>query len=312
MKLTTEFPEKFFTEEERSIVISEDRKRLWAVQLDLLIEFDRVCQENGIKYSLDAGTLLGAIRHKGFIPWDDDVDVVMLREEYEKLDKIASEKFSEPYFWQTFLTDPDHGRGFARLRNSSTTYILHSEWDGEKSFFSHNQGVFIDIFVCDKVPDDLMNRAKFMDALAAMQDYAWRIRMQKTIKWKMKLFLHPRALLRAIRHLICYKVLGIDRVPQVREKLNLMAQKYRGTDEENVSRLTFCANSKDRLSACVPRHFLEELTMVEFEGYKFQATKYWNEYLTIFYGNWHKHVIAHDPSGDAFIDLDNSYTKYIQ
>lgn len=312
MKLKTEFPEKFFKEEERAIVISEERKRLWAVQLDLLIEFDRVCQENGIKYSLDAGTLLGAIRHKGFIPWDDDVDVVMLREEYEKLDKIASEKFSEPYFWQTFRTDPDHGRGFSRLRNSSTTYILHSEWDGEKSCFSHNQGVFIDIFICDKVPEYLNERTRLMDALVVMQDYAWRFRMQKTIKRTMKLFLHPRALLWEIKYIVYYKLLGVDRVSQIREKINLMAQKYSGFDVEYVSRLTFCANRNDRLSACVPRHFLEEFTVVEFEGYKFPATKYWDEYLKIFYGNWRKHVIAHDPSGDAFIDLDNSYTKYIR
>lgn len=311
MKLTTEFPEKFFKEEERAIVISEDRKRLWAVQLDLLIEFDRVCKENEIKYSLDAGTLLGAIRHKGFIPWDDDVDVVMLREEYEKLDRIAPDKLSEPYFWQTFSTDPDHGRGFARLRNSSTTYILHAEWNGEKSCFSHNQGVFIDIFICDKVPDDLKERTRLMDALAAMQDYAWCFRMQKTIKRTMRLFLHPRALLREIRYLVYYKLLGIDRVSQIREKINLMAQKYNEIDEEYVSRLTFCANRKDRLSACVPRRFIEELTIVEFEGYKFKATKYWDEYLKIFYGDWHKHVIAHDPMGDAFIDLDNSYTAYL-
>ena len=312
MKLTTEFPEKFFKEEERAIVISEDRKRLWAVQLDLLIEFDRVCRENGIKYSLDAGTLLGAIRHKGFIPWDDDVDVVMLREEYEKLDKIAPEEFSEPYFWQTFSTDPDHGRGFARLRNSSTTYILHSEWDGERSCFSHNQGVFIDIFICDKVPDDLMQRVKVMDTLFTIQDYVWSIRMQKAIKWTTRLFFHPRTLLWKFRYLIYYKLLRVDRVSQLREKLNFMAQGYKDVDAECVSRLTFCANRKDRLSACVPRHFLEELTMVEFEGYKFSATTHWDEYLTIFYGNWHEHVISHDPSGDAFIDLDNSYTKYIR
>ena len=308
MKLTTEFPEKFFKEEERTIIISEDRKRLWAVQLDLLIEFDRVCKENGIKYSLDAGTLLGAIRHKGFIPWDDDVDIVMLREEYEKLDRIASSKFSEPYFWQTYSTNPDHGRGFARLRNSSTTYILHFEQNGEKSCFSHNQGVFIDIFICDEVPDDKTERANFMDQLAKRQDYVWFLRMQKTAKWTFGLFLHPRALLRKMK----YTVWGMNKVVQIREELDSIAQKYRNLDGKEVSRLTFCANRRDRLSSCVPRHFLEELTLVEFEGYKFSATKYWNEYLTIFYGNWHKHVIAHDPSGDAFIDLDNSYTKYLQ
>ncbi len=312
MKLKTDFPDEFFREEERSIVISEDKKRLWAVQLDLLIEFDRVCQENGIKYSLDAGTLLGAIRHKGFIPWDDDVDVVMLREEYEKLNIIASEKFCEPYFWQTFSSDADHGRGFGRLRNSSTTYIIHSEMNGSKSYFSHNQGVFIDVFIADSVPDDEAERVVFMDEMASIQERIWQIRMQKAVKWSLKTFLLPWKLYRKLKFLFYYKVLHIDVVNIVRRKLDAMAQKYRARGQKWVSRITFMADRRNRLSACVPRYTIEELIEVEFEGYRFLATKHWNEYLTIFYGNWHRHVIAHDPSGGAFIDLDNSYTKYIQ
>ena len=312
MKLTTVFSERFFDKEDRTITISEDRKRLWAAQLDLLIEFDRVCSENGIKYSLDAGTLLGAIRHRGFIPWDDDIDVVMLREEYEKLDKIAADQFSYPYFWQTCSTDPDHGRGFARLRNSSTTYILKSELDGMRPVFSHNQGVFIDVFIFDRVPDDDCERAKFMDGVAKIQSSIWQMRMQKVVKLSWKRCLHPFVLSRKIKHFVYYNVLHVDIVSKVRKQLDAMAQQYRGGIGEYVSRLTFKADRHDRLSSCVPRRFIEELIVVEFEGYKFKATKYWDEYLKIFYGDWHKHVIAHDPMGDAFIDLDNSYTAYLQ
>jgi len=270
-----------------------------------------VCKKNNIKYSLDAGTLLGAVRHKGFIPWDDDIDVVLLREEYEKLDKIASEQFLEPYFWQTFSTDPDHGRGFARLRNSSTTYILHSEQVGGKACFTHNQGVFIDIFIFDKVPDDEVERARFMDKLAIDQGYAWRLRMQKTVKYTPRMFLHPYTVLQKIRHTIYYKIFGIDKVVQARRKLDSQAQKYRFENGKMVSRLTFCADRNNRLSVSVPQYFLEDLTTVEFEGYTFSATRYWNEYLNIMYGEWHEHVVSHDPSGDAFIDLDNSYVKYL-
>jgi len=312
MKLSTNFPDEFFLAEGRTIKISEDRKRLWAVQLDLLIEFDRVCRENGIKYSLDAGTLLGAIRHRGFIPWDDDIDVVMLREEYEKLNSIASEKFSYPYFWQTCSTDPDHGRGFARLRNSSTTYILKSELDGMRPIFSHNQGVFIDVFIFDRVPGNDEERARFMDGMAKKQSYIWQMRMQKAVKLSWKRFLHPFVLGRKIKYFMYYNVLHVDIVSKIRKQLDLIAQRYSGGDGELVSRLTFKADRHDRLSSCVPRHFLEELTSVEFEGYKFEATKYWEEYLKIFYGDWHKHVIAHDPMGDAFIDLNNSYVTYLR
>lgn len=312
MKLTTEFPEKFFKEEERSILISEDRKRLWAAQLDLLIEFDRVCKENEIKYSLDAGTLLGAVRHGGFIPWDDDIDVVMLREEYEKLNRIASDKFLNPYFWQTFKTDPDHGRGFARLRNSSTTYILHSEQNNKKPCFSHNQGVFIDVFIADAVPDNEIERIRFMGDITSLQARAWIIRMQGANNRFLKTLLTPWELYRKMIWLFCYKLIHVDVVTRLRNRIDHMSQKYNAVGSRCISRLTFTADRKSRLSACVPKYYLDELTTVEFEGRKFLATKYWDEYLTVFYGNWHRHVIAHDPSGGAFIDLDNSYTKYIQ
>lgn len=137
--------------------------------MDLLLEFDRVCKKNGIKYMIDGGTLIGAVRHGGFIPWDDDIDVIMLREEYEKLNNIASREFSAPYFWQTYASDSDHGRGVARLRNSSTTYMLRSEMNGKKSQFRHNQGVLLDVFICDNIPDRADERSLFVKRLSKLQ-----------------------------------------------------------------------------------------------------------------------------------------------
>ena len=82
--LNIKLPESFLQEEEREgVVVSAELKKLWAVQLDLLCEFDRVCKKHGLRYILDFGTLLGAIRHKGYIPWDDDQDVSILCEDYD-------------------------------------------------------------------------------------------------------------------------------------------------------------------------------------------------------------------------------------
>src|SRR5690625_4673316 len=93
------------------------------IQLEILIELDRVCRENNIKYALYFGTLLGAVRHKGFIPWDDDIDVVMTREEYDKFCKIQKSKLGESYFFQNYETDPKFFRSFGRLRKNDTLYV---------------------------------------------------------------------------------------------------------------------------------------------------------------------------------------------
>ena len=78
--------------------VDEKRKKIWAIGIDLLIQFDIVCRRHNLRYSLAFGTLLGCVRHHGFIPWGDDVDVVMPREDYESLKKYKSE-FETPYFF---------------------------------------------------------------------------------------------------------------------------------------------------------------------------------------------------------------------
>ena len=80
----------------RLVVLTDNElKQMHKIQLNMLIEFDKVCRNNNIKYILDAGTLLGAIRHKGFIPWDDDIDVRMLRDDYEKFCVVANKELPD-------------------------------------------------------------------------------------------------------------------------------------------------------------------------------------------------------------------------
>ena len=83
-------------------------KELQNIQMEILVEFDRICKKNNIKYQLFAGTLLGAIRHKGFIPWDDDIDVCMLRKDYIKFLNACESDLRENYFLQTFETDEQY------------------------------------------------------------------------------------------------------------------------------------------------------------------------------------------------------------
>jgi lipopolysaccharide cholinephosphotransferase len=130
-------------------------RRVQLVQLEIAKEIKRVCDENGIKFFLDSGTLLGAIRHKGFIPWDDDMDIGMLREEYDKFCEIAPNKLGEKYVLQSWFTDDDYALSFAKIRKKGTVYR-----EG-KSANLKNCGFYVDIFPYDKAPEDVRDREKF-------------------------------------------------------------------------------------------------------------------------------------------------------
>ncbi len=124
-------------------------KTVKAVQLQMLKEFDRVCRENDLSYCAAYGTLLGVIRHKGFIPWDDDLDLMMPRCDFDKLTKIAHLVFSEPYFLQTAENDECFYGGYAKLRNSMTAGI-----EPRNQGQNCNQGIWIDILPIDDVLED--------------------------------------------------------------------------------------------------------------------------------------------------------------
>lgn len=121
---------------------------LKAVELQLLEAFSDVCRQLGLRYYVLGGTMLGAVRHQGFIPWDDDIDVGMLREDYEILLKKGQALLTKGLFLQTFETDPEYPANFAKLRNSGTTFV---EASLKKRNIDH--GVYIDIFPLDYYPD---------------------------------------------------------------------------------------------------------------------------------------------------------------
>lgn len=129
---------------------SQEKIILWCQQqsFEILLEFQRVCEELGLRYYLSGGTLLGAIRHKGFIPWDDDIDLVMPRKDYNKLTKIGPKYFSEKFFYQSYHTEPNYPHYFSRLRKRGPavdTKVLAT--------IKMEHGWFIDIFPLDRCPD---------------------------------------------------------------------------------------------------------------------------------------------------------------
>lgn len=137
--------EDFFKEEVRcDYLVSSEMKRIWAVLMDMYLSFAEVCENYGLKYFVLGGTMLGAARHNGFIPWDDDLDVGMMRSDYEKFLKVAGNEFKHPLFLQTPYTDKDYYVSWAKIRNSESTGL--SRVTAHRKF---NQGLYLDIFPLD-------------------------------------------------------------------------------------------------------------------------------------------------------------------
>lgn len=127
-------------------LVTTDRKKIWNKEIELLLEIDRICQKYDIPYFTIDGTLLGAARHKGFIPWDDDIDVAMMRPDYIRFVQAAIQEIKSPYFLQTTYTD---GRimNWAKIMDDRTSAI--ENWDA----YGMHQGIFVDIFPMDAVTD---------------------------------------------------------------------------------------------------------------------------------------------------------------
>ncbi len=127
------------------MVEAEQLRKAQLKMLEILIAIDKICVKHDIQYWLAYGTLLGAVRHKGFIPWDDDCDICMMREDYEKFISVVEIELPENLFFQTCNTDTYYFKSMGKIRMNNTKLIETGEKENEK----YHQGIFIDIFIMD-------------------------------------------------------------------------------------------------------------------------------------------------------------------
>lgn len=125
----------------------EEFRKMQLLELDMLKEFDRVCRENDIKYTIFGGTMLGAVRHKGYIPWDDDADIAMLREEYEKFRAVAFQMNPQICYFQDNENDKEYRWGYGKLRRTGTKFVRVGQ-----EHLKCKTGVFVDVFPMDDIP----------------------------------------------------------------------------------------------------------------------------------------------------------------
>lgn len=176
---------------EKHVMISaEDLSRLHQVELEILDEIHRICVKHNISYFLDSGTALGAVRHSGFIPWDDDVDVGMLREDYEKFIEIANDELSPRFFLQTHEKEKNYNKFHAKIRMKNTIF------PEPMVVTLSNRGIFVDIFPFDYIDDKAPRAKAHISKSRFFMKAAWHTGPEfnvKRIKNKLiRLVLNPR------------------------------------------------------------------------------------------------------------------------
>lgn len=251
------------------IISTEQLEKLHQVELKALLKFDQVCRKYNLQYTLDGGTLLGAIRHKGFIPWDDDTDVCMLREDFEKLRSIPKEEWGNEFFYQSHETDSNYKYTYDKLRVNGTFF-------GEKAL-DHtgikNNGIFLDIFPLDAVPDDARQNKQIFDfellRLLFMSKYInidYRHGFEKEVA-------------KTIR--VLFKGVSTEKMFKATEKIIKKYNNQGFTRNRSFASFNLKNNVYDSSS-------LEETYDAEFEGYKFKVSKHYDEILTNLYGDYMK------------------------
>ena len=261
------------------------------VELDLLGQFIRVCGELGLRYYVLGGTLLGAVRHRGFIPWDDDIDVGMPRADYEIFLREGQKRLAQPYFVQTFRTDPLFTANFAKLRNSNTTFV-------ETSLRGRalNHGVYIDIFPLDFYPDD--PRA---ERSLRVKNWFLNGRITATFFYSEKLPLRCR-----LKHRVCTLL-----CPSVEAALGRREALFRSVTEGGRIANHCGAWGKKEI---VPSEWYGEGCELEFEGLTVRAPRDHHRWLTQVYGDYMQLPPVEKRVGHHYcdvIDLDRPYTEYM-
>lgn len=242
------------------------------VQLEMLIEIDKICKKNNIKYQLYSGTLLGAVRHKKFIPWDDDLDICLLRKDYDRLIKILADDLDSKYFLQTHERDKNYVHAFTRIRKNNTL-MLQSYY---KEIDMHH-GIFIDIFPLDNiVPDTFMGRiqyhllysirsVKFLKVIGLIGNE------NKTFKKYIKLFLYW-----------VLKPLHIRYFNIIETKIACM---FYHKQTKYSSHLSEAGKEFYQPYKIINKHFYDIIDM-EFEGHMFPVPKNYDEVLTNIFGDY--------------------------
>ena len=249
---------------DKEITIEQQRH----IQLEILKSIDDFCKENKIEYSLAFGTLLGAVRHKGFIPWDDDVDIMMTRENYEKFRDSYS---SKRYPLTDLKSDSCHPVSMGKIYDSQTYFY-------SLGTMKRKYGLFVDIFPFDVIPENIAEREKWLKRIKLFVSFN---------KYKNNTFSYSLKRHRLITKIIgCFvKLLFCGKF--IHRKIEELYVMYKNDQSAYLGVPGVMVLSKEYMKV-FPKTIFDEYILLEFEGKKYPCIKRYDEFLTIFYGEYMK------------------------
>ncbi len=252
-------------------------RKLQLVELEMICEVDRICRKNDIKYTLYAGTQLGAVRHKGFIPWDDDADIAFTPEEYEKFFEACKRDLNtEKFFLQDHRTDEYYRWGYAKLRRNNSAFIR----EGQEHMKYHN-GICIDIFVLYNVPDNMFLRKIYFNSFFVIRKILYSEVGKESERNVLKRGLYK----------------GLNVIPK--EIVFRMANRLLYKKSSKLRHLMYITMNSNKYG--IPSECMDEFIDMEFEGYIFKGMKIYDSILTLAYGDYMEfppieNRVSHNPA----------------
>ena len=275
----------------------DDKK--WLLKLHkeeqgILDELDRICKKNGIKYFLTGGTLIGAVRHKGFIPWDDDIDLGMTRNDFEKFLKVCKRELNDNYYLDYYKINKHNPKLYAKLKRKDTLFIENSIKNVKKL----DNGIWIDIFPYDNIEE--------FNSENHIAKNNFRINVEKLAGLKCGI----KSYLSEYRKEHKLKMLFIDSFLKVCPLKILLGIAEKKLSSDNNDNSKYLSNMTGGLELSKETHLRTDifpLVKLEFEGKKYYCPKEYNKILTKVYGDYMKlppidKQVTHNPTKVKFSD----------